>query len=119
MSRYIDANILKEKILEERDKIPLQKIDRYSFGVPTPYRDGAAMRGGIRKALRCLEQTPAADVVEVRHGKWYKHDKKKHGDTCYHCSVCENYALSDCMVWELTDYCPYCGAKMDGERREE
>ena len=63
MARYIDANILKEKILEERDKIPLKRVERYSFGVETPYRDGQAMRGGIRKALRCLEQTPTADVV--------------------------------------------------------
>ena len=71
-----------------------------------------------RALNRNIKQIPTADVVEARHGKWYKHDKKKHGDTCYHCSVCENYALSDCMVWELTDYCPHCGAKMDGERKE-
>ena len=66
-----------------------------------------------------MTKIPTADVVEVRHGKWYQHNKKKHGDTCYHCSVCENYALSDCMVWELTDYCPHCGAKMDGERSKK
>ena len=58
---------------------------------------------------------PTADVAEVRHGYWYRHDKKKHGDTCYYCSVCEKMALADCMVWELTDYCPNCGAKMDGK----
>ena len=68
---------------------------------------------GVAEAIAEVEEAPTADVVEVRHGKWYKHDKKKHGDTCYHCSVCENYALSDCMIWELTDYCPHCGAKMD------
>ena len=72
-----------------------------------------------RALNRNIKQIPTVDVVESRHGKWYKHDKKKHGDTCYHCSVCENYALSDCMIWELTDYCPHCGAKMDGERKEE
>jgi predicted nucleic acid-binding Zn ribbon protein len=63
MARYIDANILKEKILEERDKIPLYRVERYSFGVELPNRDGQAMRGGIRKALRCLEQMPTADVA--------------------------------------------------------
>ena len=76
MSRFIDANLLKEKILEERDKISLTRIDRYSFGVPTPNRDGNAMRGGIRKALRCLEQTPTADVVEVVKCKDCKHCDK-------------------------------------------
>ena len=59
---------------------------------------------------------PAADVVEVKHGKWYRHDKKIHGDTCYHCSECERMPLTDCgTVWELTPYCPFCGAKMEGE----
>ena len=59
---------------------------------------------------------PAADVVEIKHGKRYRHDKKIHGDTCYHCSVCERMPLTDCgMVWELTPYCPFCGAKMDGD----
>ena len=71
----------------------------------------------IDKVLLEFEEADEADVVEVKHGKWYKHDKKIHGDTCYYCSVCEKMALSDCMVWELTDYCPNCGAKMDGERK--
>ena len=57
-----------------------------------------------------------ADFVEVKHGKWYRHTQKEHGDTCFYCSVCEEMALSDCMVWELTDYCPHCGAKMDGTK---
>ena len=74
---------------------------------------------GLKLAIKNIKRFPTSDVVEVRHGKWYKHDKKKHGDTCYYCSVCEKMALADCMVWELTDYCPHCGSKMDGERREE
>ena len=56
--------------------------------------------------------TPTADVKEVKRGKWYRHNKKEHGDTCYYCSVCEKMALSDCMEWELTKYCPNCGADM-------
>lgn len=112
MSRFIDANLLKEKILEERDKIPTTRIDRYSFGVPTPNRDGNAMRGGIRKALRCLEQTPTADVVEV-----------------VRCADCQHYIDGKCYVSNRTnkgvyprvnihsrnenDYCSY------GERRTE
>lgn len=70
---------------------------------------------GIESVLEYAENLPKADVAEVRHGYWYRHDKKKHGDTCYYCSVCEKMALADCMVWELTDYCPHCGARMDGK----
>lgn len=69
----------------------------------------------VQKLLEHINSMPAADVVELKHGKWYRHDKKIHGDTCYHCSVCEKMPLTDCgMVWELTPYCPFCGTKMDG-----
>ena len=55
-----------------------------------------------------------ADFEEVKHGEWYQHNKKEHGDTCFYCSVCEKMALSDCLEWELTNYCPHCGADMRG-----
>jgi hypothetical protein len=63
MPRYIDANKLKNRILEERDKIPLTVIERYSLGTPVCSTINTAMRGGIRKALRCMERTPTEDVV--------------------------------------------------------
>ena len=68
--------------------------------------------------LEYLQEAPTADVVEVKHGEWYRHNKKEHGDTCYYCSACEKMALSDCLEWELTKYCPNCGAKMDGGKAE-
>ena len=76
--------------------------------------------GGAAVLKQLIENAPAADVVEVKHGHWYRHDKKTHGDTCYYCSQCEKMALTDCgMVWELTPYCPFCGAKMDGVKENE
>ena len=68
---------------------------------------------------RCLYQDIACSLYNAGYhkqseGHWYRHDKKKHGDTCYYCSVCEKMALSDGYCWELTDYCPNCGAKMKG-----
>lgn len=62
--RPIDADALKKSLLEERDKIP------HSFGCPSPNKHGAAMRGGIRKALRCMENTPTLDYAPVKHGVW-------------------------------------------------
>ena len=53
-------------------------------------------------------QQPTADVVEVRHGYWI--DGK-----CGHykiCSECKQIADFD------FDYCPHCGAKMDGKNGE-
>lgn len=63
--RYIDATALVKAVLEERDKIPLKTTERYGFGVEVPYRHGESMRGGIRKALRCIETAPTVDVVPM------------------------------------------------------
>ena len=73
-------------------------------------RDGCHSDFGMSMAdltsLReLLEDTPTADVVEVRHGQWI--DGK-----CGHYKIC-----SECK--QITDfdfdYCPNCGAKMDGK----
>lgn len=61
-------------------------------------------------AITNLDRT-TADVVEVRHGYWIpipEHENKR-------CSVCST-VFSD---FTFGYYCPKCGAKMDGERREE
>ena len=53
------------------------------------------------------EYTPAADVAPVVHGRWVPFHSEAAGDIQY-CSACEiGFAAK-------TDYCPHCGAKMDG-----
>ena len=60
------------------------------------------------------QQFPVADVAAVRHGRWIDN----------HCTACGMMPMGDEM-WELCDfepprfekfmdYCPNCGAKMDG-----
>ena len=60
----------------------------------------------------CIHFKATADVVEVRHGEWID----AHTDTLYRlkCSLCGNVRIG-----RWTNYCCNCGAKMDGERREE
>lgn len=53
----------------------------------------------------CIERIPAADVMEVRHGRWIW---KGHYLIC---SECDHES-------DRTNYCPNCGAKMDGEENE-
>ena len=64
-------------------------------------------------AKKLIANAPAADVVEVRHGKW---------DINRNCSVCGVYKFEglDADVWADwdIDYCPHCGAKMDGKDGE-
>lgn len=63
-----------------------------------------------------LANIPAADVVEVRHGRWLTTDAYPHH---LYCSVCyKTYAKNAKWVNELdlpTNYCPNCGARMDKE----
>lgn len=72
---------------------------------------------GMRKALRIIENTPSADVQPMKHGTWRKAEQCY--DTYVECSECglnlemSNYVESE---WrELLKYCPYCGARMDGD----
>lgn len=53
------------------------------------------------------KDTPAADVAPVVHGKW---DDSFDGITPV-CSVCKR---THHIVIRTPDYCPNCGAKMDG-----
>ena len=54
--------------------------------------------------------TPAAYVVEVRHGRWEKHGSK------WQCTGCKVLMSIDGTPQEnLLYYCPNCGAYMMGE----
>lgn len=60
-----------------------------------------------------LEAIPSADVQPVVHGKWYTKSKTRkggHGEAyfVYGCSLCKK------QIKYKTDFCPNCGARMDG-----
>ena len=82
-------------------------------------RDYRREKGTIQEAIKMVsfsEYTPAADVVEVRHGKWV-HSEIEDDDwgRTFHewtCSVC-GYSVGHNPTGE--NYCPNCGAKMDKE----
>ena len=64
-----------------------------------------------------LDVAPTVDTVEVVHGRWIMGVDE--GDYEYGtCSVCgynEYNAFGCCLPH---NYCPNCGAKMDGDRHE-
>lgn len=60
-----------------------------------------------------IESVPAADVVPVVHGRW-EQTEAPFMNECEDCSVC-GYRT----VWgHRFNYCPNCGAKMDGDDSE-
>ena len=65
-----------------------------------------------RSVLQSAEDQSAANVKEVAHGEWIKFNSQAAGEIQY-CSVCGIGNES------LSDYCPHCGAKMDGRTESE
>lgn len=53
---------------------------------------------------------PAADVAPVVHGRWVTHYRSG-------TAVAEGYVSTCCDMWNdrKSDYCPSCGARMDGD----
>lgn len=56
-----------------------------------------------------VRELPAADVQLVKHGKW-------DGYLCSECNVYADYFISgyDFDFDEKPNFCPNCGARMDG-----
>ena len=65
-----------------------------------------------------IEGLPAADVAEVRRGRWFRYEDDWNSLTTFQCSVCGEEYCFECDEDILTlnyNYCPSCGAKMDLE----
>ena len=66
--------------------------------------------------VKILNQFPGADVAPVRHGRWVKiyengEPKVEQHQVGVFCSKCMNVPKDR---FTESDYCPNCGAKMDG-----
>ena len=57
----------------------------------------------FHKAAKMIELLPAANVAPVRHARW-----KSYGKNLGECSECGE------IVSVRSNYCPNCGAMMDG-----
>lgn len=68
-----------------------------------------------------VADAPTVDAVEAVHGRWNPRPHHKFNSPGRLIKYCDLYYCSECgterpMVPPY-NYCPYCGAKMDGERR--
>lgn len=74
----------------------------------------------LKQAISVCEQlenesTPTADVAEVRHEEWIENED----DFWVMCSDCGTEIWDEHLgVISTFKYCPFCGAKMDGERNK-
>ena len=69
-------------------------------------------------AAKLLDTVPAADVQEIRHGKWELIDECANEGV--YCSNCHKkvYRAKYANQKVKSNYCPNCGAKMDGNEVE-
>lgn len=104
MNKYVNIEVAKEYL----------RHDSFS----NPYFRSQA----CQQAMDVLDTVPAANVVEVRHGRWIDKTWTTEDDwSCYNhhiviCSVCNKQF--DYTINEKSNYCPNCGAKMDGGQGE-
>lgn len=95
MARYIDAEKLKCSIDSETDSI----FD-WDMTIEELYYN----------LCKLIDDEPTADVQEVKHGYWQ--NKYRSGTT-----IKEGVVSSCCDMWNnrKSQFCPNCGARMDGE----
>lgn len=69
-----------------------------------------------RAVASVFESAPAADVAPVRHGRWDDSGKYTFpdGSTAVRCTECGCAIPLDQFILNNWNFCPVCGAKMDG-----
>lgn len=98
MKKYVDA------------KSVLNEIERWALFV----KDDIL----VARLMQCIRNLPAEDVAPVKRGEWVKMDMHK-GMEQYKCSVCHSECyVPECMGEPMYNFCPNCGARMDGDADE-
>ena len=105
--RLIDAYTLAEEI---------ESLTITVAGKPAKWNDAK------HSILRILAEQPDVDAVEVVHGRWNPRPHNRINEYGKVVKYCDFYYCSECgterPIVPPYKYCPNCGAKMDGERRE-
>ena len=114
MAEYIEREALQAALMRKRCGVANQ---RYTEG----------WNDCLLRVKSMVSNAHAADAAPVVHGVWIPvHESEISGwnpevagiDPIggYICSACKNEAIYDCNdKFVLSDYCPNCGARMDGD----
>lgn len=91
MAEYIE----RKKVYEMLDYIEAEK----------------SVSAAIDRAAHLIDRIPSADVQEVQRGQW-EEELLISGEIKYTCSICGQIFQGESLDF---NYCPNCGAKMDGK----
>ena len=102
MAKYID----REALVEWLKRIPLKDLSDGRGLCRVIFEDD------FKRAIKKIPKGIIVDVAPVRHGRWVHHIAGgKQISACW-CSVCNVEHETE------QNYCPNCGAKMDGDMNE-
>ena len=110
MAEYIEREALRDAV----ESIDWYRVYKGKLTAGAPNTANALYKAS--DIYTVIDNAPAADVAPVRHGRWICIRK---GYEEYECSVCHGMDsncsdyYADHVVTEQ-EYCPFCGAKMDG-----
>ena len=89
--RLIDANSAKSSILVVANCIPID----------SDWLNG--YKTGLIAATEAIDEIPTIETEPVKHGDWYG------CGNMWMCTECND------LAYVMHNYCPNCGAKMDGD----
>ena len=122
--RLIDADVLIVELEKDEEMFDREAEDgkQNPQNCTAGYAEAMWSRAnGIRDAIISIYGAPTIDAVKVVHGRWI--DKGWKGDWQFETDGRGNcwyeYECSECGFrnkGSKSNFCPNCGAKMDGER---
>lgn len=99
MAEYIEREALQAALMRKRCGVANQ---RYTEG----------WNDCLLRVKSMVSKAPSADVAPVVHSYW-EHKITSYGEIVI-CS-CHNCKYPVSQFWGLSNYCPNCGARMDGD----
>ena len=84
--------------------------DNIYYNVSAPYEEAVAAK---EDCLCMIEEAPTIDAVMVTHGHWETNSDRPDSLIC---SVCK--CGFDMWKHDPHNYCPNCGARMDGGKND-
>ncbi|MDY6283084.1 MAG: hypothetical protein SPL40_08535 [Erysipelotrichaceae bacterium] len=122
--RLIDADALIEKSIKDANcymdnndiKHGYHNVQCLIYDAPTIDAVPATIEGALGYLhkvgwIQEHDRIMTEDVAPVRHGQWEVVDAEE--PRRYGCSACKR------LSWHMDNYCPNCGARMDGERKND
>ena len=104
MKEYIEREAVIQEIMNAQESLE-SNIDK-------EWTKNKPCFKGLAWANRIILDAQAADVEPVRHGEWIKGEENSHRRIieCSHCKT--GFVLDNSET--NPNYCPNCGARMDG-----